>query len=266
MKNKNVNLTCRKKIAFDSNDHIMPWGTRRDNSTNPRFNEKLLKLFLHSDSNKIVNVLDLGCAGGGFVKSIIDDGHFAIGIEGSDFSQKNKRAEWRTIPDRLFTCDITEKFHFLKNSHRLLFDTITCWEVLEHIQETKLDNVLKNIKENLRESGIIICSIPNWPEEKNGCVLHHIVRPKKWWIQKFTEAGFFYLPLYVKYFQTQFVRGKWETKKNFHLVLAKNNNKIPKLPKYSYNFKSIFTAAENYWAGSHVQRFLKFIVLGEKFL
>ena len=33
-----------------------------------------------------LRVLDIGCAGGGFVRSLIDDGHFAVGLEGSDLS------------------------------------------------------------------------------------------------------------------------------------------------------------------------------------
>ena len=44
------------------------------------------------------------------MKSILDAGGFAVGVEGSDYSQRHKRAEWATIPDHLFTTDATVPF------------------------------------------------------------------------------------------------------------------------------------------------------------
>src|SRR4051812_40605701 len=95
-----------KPIAYDSPDHITPVGSARDNHLNHEFNRKLYQVFPIDR----VRVLDLGCAGGGFVKSILAAGGFAIGIEGSDYSKVRKRAEWATIPDSLFTADMTEPF------------------------------------------------------------------------------------------------------------------------------------------------------------
>ena len=69
-------------IAIASNDTKVPRGCKNDNSISPRFNRKLYQL-LRSDPP--ARGLDLGCAGGGFVRSLIDDGHFAVGFEGSDF-------------------------------------------------------------------------------------------------------------------------------------------------------------------------------------
>jgi hypothetical protein len=99
-------LKTNKPVAFDSPDHIVPRGTKYDNTRNMLFNKKLEALFGH----RSLYVLDLGCAGGGFVKDCLEDGHFAVGLEGSDYSKKLERAEWRTIPANLFTCDITEDF------------------------------------------------------------------------------------------------------------------------------------------------------------
>src|SRR4051812_27451294 len=91
-----VSLTATRPVAIHSPDYIEPWGTRRDNSRNRRFNHKLYKLFLNRRS---LRILDLGCSGGGFVRDCIDDGHFAVGLEGSDYSKRVGRAEWRTIPE-----------------------------------------------------------------------------------------------------------------------------------------------------------------------
>ena len=108
----------------------------------------MIHLFQKRSAQSCIKVLDIGCAGGGFVKSIIDDGHFSVGIERSDFSKKNSRAEWRTIPKNLFICYVTQKFAIRNNGRKILFDVITCWELLEHIPPDKLNAVLKNIKNN----------------------------------------------------------------------------------------------------------------------
>lgn len=56
-----IELKTNYPLATSSPDFISPWGTRRDNSRNPRFNKKIYRLF----PNKVIRVLDLGCSGGG---------------------------------------------------------------------------------------------------------------------------------------------------------------------------------------------------------
>jgi len=41
--------------------------------------------------------MDIRCSGGGLVLDGILKGHFAIGLEGSDYSKKRQRAEWRLM-------------------------------------------------------------------------------------------------------------------------------------------------------------------------
>jgi hypothetical protein len=57
--------------------------------------------------------MDLGCSGGGIILDALLRGHMAIGLEGSDVSLKQQRAEWRVIPNHLFTCDITKPFYYM---------------------------------------------------------------------------------------------------------------------------------------------------------
>ena len=75
----NITIETAKPVAVDSLDHTNPLGTMQDNSTNPAFVGKLGKLI----TDRQVRVLDLGCAGGAFVRSVLDEGGFGIGIEGS---------------------------------------------------------------------------------------------------------------------------------------------------------------------------------------
>src|SRR5262249_52883832 len=149
-----------RPVAYDSPDHRFPTGTRRDNSRNRRFNVKLYQLLgRHMPRvgprgawvywpNIDLKVLDIGCAGGGFVKDCLDDGYLAVGLEGSDYSKKRNRAEWATIPDYLFTCDVTKDFDVVLRDgggeRRILFDAVTAWEVMEHIAERDLPKVAEN--------------------------------------------------------------------------------------------------------------------------
>jgi len=103
-----ISLHCEAKrlVAYESLDHIYPWGTKQDNSKNLSFNNALYELI----PIKELSVLDIGCSGGGFVKTLLDAGVLAVGIEGSDYSKIRGRAEWATIPGHLFTADVTAPF------------------------------------------------------------------------------------------------------------------------------------------------------------
>lgn len=217
-----IKIKTNKPVAFDSPDHIMPFGTANDNSLNLRFNEKLLRLIPKFE----LSVLDLGCAGGGFVKSILDSGGFAIGIEGSDYSKKTKRAEWKTIPSYLFTSDITELFQLFKVGQNgweqeFKFNLITAWEVLEHIRENQLFSVFQNIKRHLSPGGIIIVSITAAYGAVGGIQLHQTIRKKEWWLTRILELGFINHKAAICYFDSDWVRGGYDTPSQFHFVLTR---------------------------------------------
>src|SRR3989344_8369619 len=141
-----ITLKTKYPLAYKSPDHIMPIGTRYDQSRNWRFNANLYRLF---PENYLVKLMDLGCSGGTLVKDVIDDGHFSIGLEGSDWSKKFKRAAWAYIPDFLFTCDISKKFTVQMDGKPIKFDAVTAWEVMEHIKTEGLPALLKNVKNHL---------------------------------------------------------------------------------------------------------------------
>ena len=184
--NRPINIQSKKKIAYDSNDHINPWGTKQDNSINLRFNVKLKNLIPFSDQY----LLDLGCSGGGLVRSFIEEGIFAIGIEGSDFSSKILRAEWSSIPEFLFTGDITEPFELLSDANPLKFKVITLWEVIEHIKKDKLEIVFQNINHHLEKNGLVIMSVSTVQDEVNGYLMHETVENFEWWMEKVNKFGF----------------------------------------------------------------------------
>ena len=167
-------------IAYDSYDHIEPKGTMYDNTHHKTFVDRVKEI---ADGNKI-KFADLGCSGGGLVKDFIDGGYQAIGIEGSDYSQKNKRAEWATIPDNLFTADITKPFFITDESNGTgLCDIVTAWDVLEHIHENDLGVLIANIRNSLKTNGLFVASVATFEDRP-----HHVtLKEKDWWINLFKK-------------------------------------------------------------------------------
>jgi SAM-dependent methyltransferase len=240
----------------------MPWGTRRDSSRNPRFIQKLDRLY-SSDSGE-VSILDLGCSGGGFVRDVLDFGWFAIGLEGSDYSRKMRRAEWAVIPEKLFTCDVTKPFTIEVSQGEdtslapFRFNVVTSWELIEHIAKPDLEPLADNVKRHLRDDGIWILSVSPNPEVINGVVLHQTVENAEWWEEKFKSVGFYNQPKLVEYFNTQFVRGpKFGAPGSFHLALTTRATYEQSVPVLSIGAR-IFDA----WHGSFLQRLLQNLILG----
>jgi hypothetical protein len=174
-----ITIETAKPVAVDSLDHTQPLGTIADNSKNPKFNAKLYELI----PAKEVRLLDLGCAGGGLVRSILEDGGFAVGVEGSDISRNSKRAEWGIIPDWLFTADCTEPFQ-LCNGKPLKFNVVTGWEFLEHIPQEKLPAVAENIRRHADPDALFIGSISRKAEPH-----HATVHDKGWWASFLAGEG-----------------------------------------------------------------------------
>lgn len=249
-----VRIDTESEVAYTSPDHLLPWGTKRDNSVNRRFNDKLYRLYPRFGEQ--LKVLDMGCSGGGFVKSCFDDGCLAVGVEGSDFSKKLGRAEWRTIPEYLFTCDITKRFDLWLETRasrdRLVFDVITSWEVIEHIAENDLAPLAANVQRHLAKTGLWIMSVSPNEEVIHGTRLHQTVRQKDWWIKTFGGLGLTHLEAYVAYFNTQFIRGpKYNAPGSFHLILSPDPGQAPPIPSEPW-----LRRWHDLWLGSVPQRVL----------
>ena len=183
-----ITVKTEYPVALTSPDHLHPHGTKRDNTVNLKFNAKLLKVV----KSRPVRVLDLGCAGGGFVKSMLDMGHFAVGVEGSDYCKFHRSKEWGNIPDNLFTADIRQPFEILEDGQPVRFDVVTAWEFFEHIDLPGLTGVIDNIKRHLKPGGLLIGSINTNSSQSNGIDYHLTVEKPIWWIEMFEINGFVY--------------------------------------------------------------------------
>jgi len=182
-----IKLNTNHPIAYESPDHLYPWGTKQDNSTNPNFVREIGNLFESS-----FNFLDLGCSGGQLVidmKNLHQD-NIAIGLEGSDYNVKHQRSNWPEYYNQnLFTCDITEPFSVTSNGQDVKFDIITAWEVLEHIAPEQLDGLFQNVYNNLSDSGIFAGSINMGSDKPNGVELHLTRETPPFWEKVFERNG-----------------------------------------------------------------------------
>ena len=169
-------------VAFTSPDHQVPHGTKFNNSTNRKF-VWLMNRHLHRQFPQGPRCfMDLGCSGGQLVADFAALRWIAVGLEGSDYSLKHRRANWRTLAHRnLFTCDISESFRVQRDGQDLRFHLITSWEVLEHIQLANLETLFRNISSHLAEGGLFIASTSSTPSIVDGVELHQTRMPNSEW-------------------------------------------------------------------------------------
>ena len=163
----------RHPVAFASPDHIAPKGTAVNNSTNKKFilhmDEKLHREF----GPGTLRMMDIGCAGGQTVADFMALRWQGIGLEGSDFSLKHKRANWAQLANtHLFTCDITKPFQLKLDGQPARFHLITAWEVMEHIAPDDLQQVFSNIFQHLEPGGYFIASTTETSDIHEGLELH----------------------------------------------------------------------------------------------
>jgi 2-polyprenyl-3-methyl-5-hydroxy-6-metoxy-1,4-benzoquinol methylase len=217
-------LSTEYPVAVQSHDHIFPLGTAQDNTRYPRFIAKCEEVL-----EGPISALDLGCAGGGLVLDFLNNGHEAIGLEGSDYPKKNQLFQWRWLKDRLFTCDITKPF-LISNAKgtQARFDVVSMWEVLEHIEEIDLPQLFRNIKNHLSSRGMFCASVATFEcrDPVTGAIWHKTVQPRSWWYQQLDRAGL--KPVEGLFTVRDFPRGSgngvqdWDELKNpemgFHIV------------------------------------------------
>lgn len=188
-----IQLKTNHPIAEESDDHLFPLGAKNDNTRCPRFVHACEALF----PDRRLTVLDLGCSGGGCVLDFAMRGHRSVGLEGSDVPRRSLRAEWRVIPDRLHTCDITQPFTLHdsdtpESDGPVLFDVITAWEVLEHIPAEHVPGIFSNVRRHLAPQGVFCASVATFPctDANTGAVYHTTVQPEAWWMDRALECGF----------------------------------------------------------------------------
>ena len=217
-----ITLKTDYPIAYDSPDHLMPWGTMRDNSTNTSFINEVLEFFKLNYNLDKIKFMDLGCSGGQLVVDFYKKGNIAVGLEGSDYSVKHKRANWPEFHEKiLFTCDVAKPYNVSYNKNQYECNMITAWEVIEHIHPDEMNEFFKNISNHLENFGVFVGSISTKEEIIQGHVLHQAVFSEHEWYNKLPEfLEGTNLKVYSYPFQNV-VRGDHGS---FHVLLRKEIN------------------------------------------
>jgi SAM-dependent methyltransferase len=184
-----ISVITKHSIAYESPDHILPWGTMRDNSTSAEFIAELESYFF----NQPIKMMDLGCSGGQLVVDFHNRGHLAVGLEGSDYSVKHQRANWPEWHNKiLFTCDVTKEYQVTNNNEPFKAQLITAWEVVEHIHPNDLQMFFNQIAKHLAPNGIFLASVSTKADVIDGVVLHQSVFNEDTWFNEIlTDEGAF---------------------------------------------------------------------------
>lgn len=185
-------LVNERNLAFDSNDFQEPESTTEGMGDASWFIYEIEKLI----TKKQISFLDIGCGSGALPFQFLKNGHFSVGLDGSDFCKNSKKGYW-IYNDLLKTCDVTKNFHIEINNETRKFDIVTMWEVFEHIPEDQIKSVLSNVFENLEQDGFFIGSISKleYSNPKTGNVYHVTLMDFSWWKEKFEESGFIMIDL-----------------------------------------------------------------------
>lgn len=171
-------LLTDKPVAIDSPDHIMPHGTKNDNTTSLPFIQEVEQFF----GLGTIKMLDLGCAGGQLVIDFASRGHDAKGIDGSDYNVRNKQKNWKDHHNtKLFTADLCAPLFFEEDDQVEKFELITAWEVIEHLKPLDLNQFFVTVSRHLRENGIFVGSISTNEDVVNGVRLHQSVFTEDHW-------------------------------------------------------------------------------------
>jgi 2-polyprenyl-3-methyl-5-hydroxy-6-metoxy-1,4-benzoquinol methylase len=191
-----ITISATVPVAIDSEDHIHPDGIYLDNNVNPAFVNDVETFF-----QRKINFLDLGCAGGALVSELINRGHNAVGIDGSDhcLNFRQEAADklgmvkpygydnWQKYGNsRLFTADITKDFQLFENGELMKFDLITAWDVMEHFFPEGVTTFIEQVKKHLKPDGYFIASIAKFSLNKHNVEYHKSNFPNEWWLDKLT--------------------------------------------------------------------------------
>jgi SAM-dependent methyltransferase len=131
------------------------------------------------------------------------------------------RAEWATIPNNLFTADVTAPFQLYQDGVPLRFDFVTAWEFLEHITQDDLPAVFENIDRHLAPEGLFLASVNTWGSLFDGIDLHQTIQPVEWWNDEFTRLGWRRNVEAEKHFETTWLR---QDSGDFHVALERSRS------------------------------------------
>ncbi len=163
-----------------------------------KYLNKICKILKINPKEKKYKVLDIGCAGGAFVKAASDFEFEAQGVEPSRWLAK-KGSE-------TYNVKISNGYLREQNYQEELFDIIFLWDVIEHM--TDIDNSMEIISKILKKDGYLVVNIPdydsiarkifkrNWPFFLNVHLFYFTRKTLSQYLNQFGLEAFYSTPFF----------------------------------------------------------------------
>ena len=116
-------------------------------------------LFIVNELNRALSfdpsqrILEIGCGNGNVTRGIASMGYQVLGVD-IDKESIREAQQNNSLPNLEFRAEAAEDLKEYGS-----FDAIVCTEVLEHLDDPSV--VLDYVRENLREGGLFISTVPN---------------------------------------------------------------------------------------------------------
>lgn len=138
-------------------------------------------------------LLELGCGNASFLKAAQELSFQIFGLD-VDRATTDTVDRVEASPD-LFFCDYTRPFTLREIRPRgkrvAKFHIITCWNILEHVPERRLNELLTTLRRHLDvRLGLFLASISLRPCPLAHGECHPPARPESWWRDVFRNCGF----------------------------------------------------------------------------
>jgi SAM-dependent methyltransferase len=132
--------------------------------------------------------LDIGC-GVGFVLNYLAGPNFDLnvfGVDISDLAVQQAQTRMQHVPGGPNQVSVLDTQRLPFEDH--FFSLITCFDVLEHLDEQDIDSTISEILRTLRLGGVFLGSVScrkSGVDDLHGDNLHRTVKSPDWWINKF---------------------------------------------------------------------------------
>ncbi len=144
-------INSDKDLYENAYQHYGDYSKYIENIKNDKFHLTWANKKFFSYKNLKGTLLDVGCSTGGFLLTAKGKGWKVKGIE---ISPSAAKIAYELTKSEIIVGDI-DSLDINQN-----FDTITAWEVIEHLKEP--GNFIKKCYQLLNKDGIFAISVPNW--------------------------------------------------------------------------------------------------------
>ena len=162
----------------------------RNYSDDPRWNE-IISLIESPHGNRGLTMLDVGAAKGWFVHHCNVRGHEALGVDISKYAVDNCAP---MANGALTLANVEYGLPYASS----VFDIVTSWEFFEHIEESKVDQIIDEMYRVLKVGGELwlrIALSDGASAESDVDVTHVTMKTRGWWEKTIAERQPMLVPI-----------------------------------------------------------------------